>query len=322
MEMAPPSLDPNDPGRGLLFIGLTWTFTILSLLVVAARFWVRIAVTNVLNVEDWLMLLASLLNLVGQSSLTVAYHYGLGKHDESLTFDQLVQIAKWIWIQFIPAILSSVTARISITILLVRIFGSKKALKWFLISTTTISGVACVAQIITAFVQVSPIEGLWNPLVGTRRFGPVVVEREGNVIGALFAFGDLTYVLFPIIVVWKLNMPFHRKLGLCLLLSVSLITMGISIAKAATAANTTATFYNSTLGLLFAGLEQTFVIMMGCVPPLSSLKKLKLPSVLRISTSVSRLFSSSRRGSRDDKEDASGLVRSSRGTDYELSVGV
>lgn len=52
-------MNPNDPGRGIWFIGLTWTFTILSLLVVAARFWVRIAVTHILYVEDWLMLLAS-----------------------------------------------------------------------------------------------------------------------------------------------------------------------------------------------------------------------------------------------------------------------
>ncbi len=49
--MTPPPMNPNDPGRGIWFIGLTWTFTILSLLVVATRFWVRIAVTHILYVE-------------------------------------------------------------------------------------------------------------------------------------------------------------------------------------------------------------------------------------------------------------------------------
>lgn len=56
--MFPDPVNPDDLGRGPVVIGVTWTFNALALIVVAIRFWVRIAVTKVLAVEDWLMLAA------------------------------------------------------------------------------------------------------------------------------------------------------------------------------------------------------------------------------------------------------------------------
>lgn len=85
---------------------------------------------------------------------------------------------------YTPSILSSATARISITVLLVRIFAPKHAMKWFLIAVTTLSVAAVVAQILTVWTQMTPVEGLWNPLAGaTLRFSPNVAMVEGNIIG-------------------------------------------------------------------------------------------------------------------------------------------
>lgn len=58
MPVFPPPVNPDDPGRGPLVMGLMWTWSALALIVVAFRFWVRIAVTKLLAVEDWLMLAA------------------------------------------------------------------------------------------------------------------------------------------------------------------------------------------------------------------------------------------------------------------------
>ncbi|KAI3393976.1 hypothetical protein diail_3337, partial [Diaporthe ilicicola] len=76
--------------------------------------------------------------------LTVAFHHGFGKHDADLTFNQLVSVAKWIWMSFTPGIVCSIFARISIAILLVRIFGTHALLKWFLIAITTLQVVVSV----------------------------------------------------------------------------------------------------------------------------------------------------------------------------------
>jgi hypothetical protein len=315
----PPPLNPDNPGRGIWFMGLTWTLTILSLLTVGIRFWIRLAITLMIYIEDWIMLVACLLNLSAQALVTVSYHYGLGKHDEDLAFDQAVNTGKWIWMSYTPAILSSAMARISIMILLVRIFGPKRILKLLVIITTTLSVAAVVAQIVTVWNQMKPVEGLWNPLAGaTLQFSPDVAMVEGNIIGALFAFGDLVYVLAPVLVVWKLNMPFHQKLGLCILLSLSILTMGISIAKSVNATSSAGSLYGNTIGLFFANVEQNFVIILGCAPPLSSVTKLKLPPAILSLTSMARKLVSGRRDTQYIIEDSDGRDQGSYVSYHEL----
>lgn len=72
-------------------------------------------------------------------------------------------------------------------------------MRWFLIVITALSVAAIVAQIVTVFNQVKPVEGLWNPLVGTLQFSPEVAEIEGNVIGGKFSASmDCLYTVLMI----------------------------------------------------------------------------------------------------------------------------
>ena len=118
-------------------------------------------------------------------------------------------------------------------------------------------------------------------------------------------------------------MPLRQKAGLCILLAMSLFTMGCSIAKAVVAESGTKTKkdkqYKSSLSLMWSVTEQTFVIMMGCAPPLSSITKLNLPFVQSISSSIKRLVSSRGSESRLDGS-TTGLGRSKNGVYYELGV--
>lgn len=127
-----------------------------------------------------------MLNTACVACLTVSFQHGLGKHDADLTFDQLVNIAKWTWMSVTPGIVCSIVARASIAILLVRIFGRKKWLKWSLIGITVLQIVSAVVLIIMSWVQVKPVEALWNPLIPAQRLSPDVVARTGNVTGGKF----------------------------------------------------------------------------------------------------------------------------------------
>lgn len=117
-------------------------------------------------------------------------------------------------------------------------------------------------------------------------------------------------------------MPTRRKVGICILLALSLFTMGCSIAKAVAAeSGTRATDdkqYKSSMALTWSMTEQTFVIMMGCAPPLRSITKIKVPIILTISTSMKKLVSS--RGSESRTKDSNGLGRGDNGVYYELGV--
>lgn len=80
-------------------------------------------------------------------------------------------------------------------------------------------------------------------------------------------------------------MEVQKRIGLVLLMSVSLFTMALSILKtiglkhiADQQKDPTATDvqYDATLEILWTCLEQAFVIIMGCVPPLRSITRLEL----------------------------------------------
>lgn len=156
---------------------------------------------------------------------------------------------------------------------------------------------------------------MWWEVSGTQAMANRLTSMLTAVLlEALNALGDLTCVLFPVLVVWKLNMPLHRKAGLCVLLALSLFTMGVSITNSVTAAavggNKEDAMYNTSYTYMCAALEQEFVIMMGCAPTLSSIAKLKhqIQSVFSISESFRKLLS---RGTGYELQDSNGLGHSS-----------
>lgn len=94
---------------------------------------------------------------------TVSYHYGMGKHDQDLEQPtQFVNVLKWMWLASGPGMVISIIARISIAILLVRLFGVHTWFKWFTIGLTALQTIVCVMIIPFTYCQVQPVEGLWN----------------------------------------------------------------------------------------------------------------------------------------------------------------
>ena len=54
----PPPVNPDDPGRGPVFMGFIWTFLILAIGAVALRFCVRMKINGRPAIDDWLMMSA------------------------------------------------------------------------------------------------------------------------------------------------------------------------------------------------------------------------------------------------------------------------
>jgi hypothetical protein len=57
MESIPP-VNPDDLGRGPMIMGITWTFTILAMMAVCLRFYLRLKISKLYLMEDWFMLAA------------------------------------------------------------------------------------------------------------------------------------------------------------------------------------------------------------------------------------------------------------------------
>ncbi|KAI0009470.1 hypothetical protein F4779DRAFT_581727 [Xylariaceae sp. FL0662B] len=278
-------VDPNDPGIGPTIMGLTWTLTVLAILAVAARFYYRRQYRSFGSADDWIMLAALVLQIVYQACITVLVHWGLGKASTNLTTEELIMTKKWTWISAPFANLVSLCARISIVIMLIRIFETRKWFKWFLIIFTTILGIVDILALLFVWVQVTPIEALWNINVPAKQLlDPGVQQYASLALQLLYTISDLTYVLFPVMFIWKLHMPVARKIGFILLMCLSLITMGAALAKVVVvfmrmnatpiAGSTNFRYFNGLVNLL-CGVEQCLVIIMGCIPSLRPMAKLR-----------------------------------------------
>ena len=96
----------------------------------------------------------------------------------------------------------------------------------------------------------------------------------------------MTYVLFPVVLIWRLKMKTKQRVGLVILMSASLVTMTLSILKTVAIRNVKQqqenpyardVIYDSSLTVVYSILEEKFVIIMGCIPTLRSAAKLRLP---------------------------------------------
>ncbi|KAK9775106.1 putative Integral membrane protein [Seiridium cardinale] len=315
--------EPNDLGRGPLIMGVTWAMLALSIVIVAARIHLRRR-THMLGWDDYTMLLALALQIACQGIYTKNFEGGLGKHDKDLTMAQLIEIQKWNYIAVCPNMMASVIARISAALLLIRIFGSKTWFKWYLIVFTSIQTLLAIAFVPILWTQSSPIEGLWNPAVKAQRYP---ATRSGNIVylvQAMLTFSDLTYVLFPVLIVFRLQMLFRRKLGLGILMGLSLITMVVSLMKTlqvrlstGRAGNTTSDIqYNTSLIQLWSGVEQCLVISISCVPPLHAHAKVELANLRSALSSLTKIVT--RKGASSNGSFGPGKPSSSLYYDVEM----
>lgn len=113
--------------------------------------------------HDWIMLAALAVQIFYQAGLTVMCKWGSGKALQNLCPLQSVMIRKWSWI-IAPAVYAvSILARISIAILLVRIFSVKRWFKNYLIIFTVIQTLTGLTVVVMTFGQSQPYEVYWNP---------------------------------------------------------------------------------------------------------------------------------------------------------------
>jgi hypothetical protein len=130
---------------------------------------------------------------------------------------------------------------------------------------------------------------------------------------AIFAFTDLSFVIAPIFIIWWLHMPISRRLGLCVLMAGSIFCLVACVMRILTATNQS--LYTSADGMLWAGLEQCLVIILGSAPPLAALRQLDF--VNRITASLpsiemSSLFTSLKSYGRRTSDETGGRRGSDR----------
>ncbi|CAL8582304.1 hypothetical protein XPA_007971 [Xanthoria parietina] len=217
-----PNGDENRQGQ-MLIIGIFATG--LSAVVVALRMVTRIWIVRNVGWDDYTIVAATIGNIIGLALAIVQIHYGFGRHKFYLDDWQFIEYTKYSYGEWIQGFQTLMLTKLSICILLLRIPVEKHLIRpiqgamAFLIITNL------VLTLLWIF-QCNPIAGSWNKkkMPPASCFTDAQLQRIIISQAIISIISDFALALFPIELLRKVQIQRRTKIGLCILMSLGLIT--------------------------------------------------------------------------------------------------
>ncbi|KAK7966207.1 uncharacterized protein PG986_000484 [Apiospora aurea] len=195
-------MDPSE-NRGPQLMAVVIIFLITATAANAMRCYTRIGVVKAFGVDDWTML--------------IAYFW---------------------WFCYIWYGLTMMFSKISIGVFILRVTANRYH-TWIVWAITVLTAVGCGIFILVTMFQCAPVDAFWEDPQGAGRSSCI----EGRVMRDLaYAYSaatlliDLTLVVLPLLIVWKLKMSLRTKVGLSALIcsglvqtSYSAVEIGLSV---------------------------------------------------------------------------------------------
>ena len=154
--------------------------------------------------------------------IIVQLHYGWGRHQDCLSEWHLIEFTKYDFGEWIQTFQTLMFTKLSICFFLLRIPVEKKYIRSipgmviFLIITNI------VLTLVWIF-QCNPVSGAWNSTVPAKCFTYAQLERIIISQAIISIISDFVLALFPIVLLWKIQISFNLKVGLCGLMGLGLV---------------------------------------------------------------------------------------------------
>ncbi|CZR63592.1 related to integral membrane protein [Phialocephala subalpina] len=264
-----------DVNRGPAILGATITVTILAFASVCARMYVRVRMIRSTGPDDYVILFAMLLSLIGIGFVIPEVQNGAGRHVA------LVEPAKaklGLELNFItqPIYLWAITiVKCSIALFLLRIAPTKffKRLLW---GTIIFLLVYTFAAFMTIVLQCKNLAINWDTTVQTTCWAPTTLRNLSYVNSSINIFTDLMMAALPIPMLWNLQINGRVKASLCCIMGLGIFACVSSIMKLSTLPSYGLTgdfLFDSTMITIWTIVECNVGIITACLPCLKPLFK-------------------------------------------------
>ncbi|KAK3305934.1 uncharacterized protein B0T15DRAFT_435256 [Chaetomium strumarium] len=226
-----------DPARAAesntaTIIAVVTIFHAIAIIFVSLRVYARAIVIKSFGFDDISILLAALCALGGWIVFIIQSRYGLGKHQDTISREDMVtfQHAAF-WQSIISATWALGFLKISIGFNLLRLSSSR----WFRVSLwATIVFVCCYTfmGMMTFLLYCNPMEGFWNKTAGAKCY-PLPLFVTFALINTSFnIFTDVLFATFPVPIIWTLKMKRKLRIYLIGILSLGYFAVVMGIVKA------------------------------------------------------------------------------------------
>ncbi|EEH05525.1 integral membrane protein [Histoplasma capsulatum G186AR] len=274
-DLGPPP--DGDVNKGPMLNAITWTECGVALALVLARIITRTRLIQRWGWDDAFMCLAMVCALVNTVCVTICIHYGTGRHVYYLNDYQKVQANKYNWISQGFHVMSTNWGKVSIAFFLLRIVDRAKRQRYIFFVGMVVLTIVNSVCVYTIYGQCTPTTALWNG-VGPGKKGscwhPNIQRDYAFFQGSFSAASDLVLALYPVFIIWQLQMARNIKIGLTCVLALGVVATAAAVVKtiflAELVARSDYTFETINL-TTWISTEQYLIIIAACIPTLGPL---------------------------------------------------
>ncbi|KAJ5161070.1 hypothetical protein N7492_006462 [Penicillium capsulatum] len=254
---------------------LGWAFTGVAIATVILKFFARIDKIKKLGWDDFFIFLSLAFSIVATAFVSYSVTLGLGRHTAAVIaehgFERYKMAAKWQIIAFPFNIASFSFPNISISILINDLLDPNPLRQYLLLGMSVMQVVFAMISVFLVFFQCNPTQMLWNPTLGGTCWSPDVFDNFMYWVMAYTTVTDIVLAIVPIKAFWSLQMRMSTKLGLCVMMGLTLLSAIVTVVKATYLhlfSDHTDPLYNVVPLVLWGLVEQNVVIVAACIPTL------------------------------------------------------
>ncbi|KAK5659164.1 hypothetical protein OQA88_1254 [Cercophora sp. LCS_1] len=226
-----------DPARAaesntIQIMAVLTTMHVLALACVVLRIYTRIFVVQFLGHDDIFIVLATVCASGGWAAFLIQAQHGLGKHQDTLSDEDLVIFRHaGFWQAIVTAAFALAFLKLSIGFNLLRL-GTTRWYTWALRATMVVVACYSVTGIMTLFFHCAPMAGSWDFSLKPKCYPTKLFMTFGLINTAFNIATDILFATFPVFVIWPLKMRRKLRLYLICILSLGYFAVAMGVVKA------------------------------------------------------------------------------------------
>ncbi|KAL4902914.1 hypothetical protein BDW74DRAFT_180213 [Aspergillus multicolor] len=252
-----------------------WVFTGIAIATVGLKVTARHMVHR-LGWDDFFIFFSLALSIIAAALVSYSVTLGLGRHTAAVIaehgIERVSKTAYWQILGYPFNIGSFSFPNISIAILINNLLDPNPLRSRLLLGMSIMQVVFAMVSIFLIFLQCKPTAVLWDhTLTDATCWDERIFYDFSYWVSAYTTMTDIILAVVPISVFWKLQMRPGTKIGVCIMMGLTLLSAIVTIVKATYLPLFTDRedpLYNVTPLVIWGLIEQNVVIVAACIPTL------------------------------------------------------
>ncbi|KAF2820351.1 hypothetical protein CC86DRAFT_119975 [Ophiobolus disseminans] len=209
------------------------TLAAIALALVVARVYTRVSRTGKLYLDDWIIVVAEPLSLIGVCLAIASVAHGWGKPIAYFTPNELKETLRILFALQTVWLVTYCLVRVSVACSLLR-YESDRMWRWPLYFIIGLQVTISSSYFVIQFAQCTPISSNWEQIPDAKCWDVTPIIDYGWAVAAIYIVMDLALSLMPIRLIRTLNRSTSEKILICVLMALGLFATAVACAKMTT----------------------------------------------------------------------------------------